>query len=275
MVDFVRHCTTVLSHLGSVAGSSGGDTQGNPNQANGGPFGMNAQQFQTFVEAMRGDHTAPAPASGVSPSSSCTVDKHWSMNMPKLLKFTQVADVSLLPPIWSTIANGPRKEEHNILQAALEDHTHSTGATTNAKLTVTKELLSTVVNLNFWLGDFDLLSEGLHPYRTLYVSAAKQAQDQANLQTYNSLAKDGTLRLEDVQLFQLVLKSNWPTDFLQLDTSIKLYHNLLLVLLPLAHPLFMAYNGMLKIWKSMHILFAEYFNKDPNWPSQFLRSLQL
>ena len=118
--------------------------------------------------------------------------------MPTLLKFTQVADASLLPPIWSVIAKGPRKEEHIILQAALDNHTHSTGAATNAKLTVTKELLSTVVNLTFCSGDFDLLSEGLHPYRILYVSAAKQAQDQANLQTYHSLMKDGTLRLEDV-----------------------------------------------------------------------------
>ena len=61
-------------------------------------------------------------------------------------------------------------------------------AATNAKLTVTKELLCTVVNLSFWAGDFNLLTKGLHPYRTLYVCAAKQAQDQATLQTYDSLA---------------------------------------------------------------------------------------
>ena len=271
--DFVRHRTAVLSHLSSAAGNSGGNSTGSTSQASGGPFGMNATQFQIFVEAMRGGHGAPAPAASV-PSGS-TVDKRWSVNMPTLLKFTQVADVGLLPPIWSSIAKGPRKEERNILQAALDDHTNSSGAATRAKLTVTKELLSTVVNLTFWSGDFDLLSEGLHPYRTVYVSASKQAQDQSNLQTYDALAKDGTLRLEDVQLFQLILKSNWPTEFLQLDTSIKLYHNLLAVLLPLTHPLFLAYDGMLKVWNSMHILFAEYFNKDRSRPSQFLRSLQL
>ena len=157
--DFVCHRTTVLSHLGSVAGSGGGgDAQGNANQENGEPFGMNAQQFQTFVEAMRGGHTTPAPATGVSQSSGGTVDKRWSINLPMLLKFTQVADVILLPPIWSAITKGPRKEERNILQVALDNHTHTTSAATNAKLTVTKELLSTVVNLTFWSGDFDLLS---------------------------------------------------------------------------------------------------------------------
>ena len=275
--DFVRHRTTVLSHLHSANDGNGGSGggSGNATHGTGGPFGMNAQQFQTFVEAMRGGHTGPAPTPGAPNHSAGTVDKRWNINLPTLLKFVQVTDINMLPPVWSALAKGPRKEERNILQAALDDHTHSAGAATKAKLTITKELLSTVVSLTFWSGDFDLLTEGLHPYRTLYVSAAKQAQDQVNLQTYDALAKDGTLRLEDVQLFQLVLKSNWPTDFLQLDTSIKLYHNLLSVLFPLTHPLFVSYNGMLKVWKSMHILFAEHFNKDHNRPSQFLRSLQL
>ena len=273
--DFVRHRTAVLSHLSTATGDIGGSGAGSAGQSAGGPFGMNAQQFQTFVEAMRSGHTAPAPAAGPATPSAGTVAKRWNINLPTLLKLTQVTDVAQLPPIWSAIAKGPRKEERNILQAALDDHTHAAGAATKTKLTVTKELLSTVVNLTFWSGDFDLLSEGLHPYQTLYVSATKQAQDQANLHTYNALARDGTLRLEDVQLFQLVLKSNWPTDFLQLDTSIKLYHNLLAILLLLTHPLFVAYDSMLKIWRSMHIMFAEYFNKGQNRPSQFLRSLQL
>lgn len=246
--------------------SSGGNTA-----SAGGPFGMNPQQFQEFVAAMRSGHTALAPSASGGPNATAgTVNKRWRINLPTLLKLTQVLDINSLPPVWSALAKGPRKEERNILQAALDDHAHSPMAATNAKLTVTKELLSTVVNLSFWAGDFDLLTEGLHPYRTVYVSAAKQAQDQATLQTYDSLARDGTLRLEDVQLFQLVLISNWPTDYLQLDTSIRLFHNLLTVLLPALHPLNISYNGMLKTWKGMHIIFAEYFGRDRARPAQFL-----
>ena len=273
--EFLLHRSTLLSHLDT------GNTHGTTSQSGaggsttGGPFGMTAAQFQAFVEAMRGGHTAPAPAAAGTGNTSGTVDKRWSINLPTLLKLTQVSDISLLPPVWGAIARGPRKEERNILQAALDAHAHTAGAATNAKLTVTKELLSTIVNLTFWAGDFDMLGEGLHPYRTVYVSAAKQAQDQANLQTYDSLARDGSLRLEDVQLFQLALKSHWPTDFLQLDTSLKLFHNLLLVILPRAHPLVVSYDGLLNTWKGMHILFAEYFNVDKTRPAQFLRSLQL
>ena len=269
--EFLRHRCSVLAHLGTnaAAGSNSNTTGGS------GPFGMSPQQFQDFVAAMRSGHTAPAPSVPGTNSTTGTIDKRWSINLPTLLKLMQVTDIKSLPPVWATIAKGPRKEERNILQAALDDHANSPTAATNAKLTVTKELLSTVVNLSFWSGDFDLLAEGLHPYRTLYVSAAKQAQDQAALQTYDSLARDGTLRLEDVQLFQLVLKSNWPTDYLQLDTSIRLFHNLLAVLLPATHPLYIAYDGMVTSWRGMHILFAEYFGRDRARPAQFLRSLQL
>ena len=113
--------------------------------------------------------------------------------------------------MWTVITIGPRKEEYNILQAALDAHAHTPGAATSAKLTVSKELLSTVANLSFWSGNFVLLSKGMHPFHTIYISITEQAQDQAALQTYDSLAQDGTLH---IQLFQLVLKSNCPTDFL-------------------------------------------------------------
>ena len=273
--DFLRHRAQVLSHLSTASTtpgrSSGGAPAGGPP---GGAFGMDASQFQAFIAALRTGHTTPAPTAGNS-SSSNTVEKRWSINLSSLLKLTQTSDVKQLPPVWGAIAKGPRKDERNILQAALDDRSRTKGAATNAKLTVSKELLSTVVNLSFWAGDFDMLEEGLHPFRTVYVSTAKQAQDQAHLQTYDSLAQDGTLRLEDVQLFQLVLKSNWPTDYLQLDTSLRLFHNLLAVLLPITHPLVVSYDGFLVTWKSMHILLAEYFSRDTAKPSQFLRSLQL
>ena len=270
--SFLRHRSSVLSHMNLHGTNAPAGTNNRPASA-GGAFGMSPEQFQEFISAMRGGHTAPAPTAG--PSAGNTVEKRWSINLDSLLKLTNVSTVEHLPPVWTALAKGPRKEERNILQAALDNHSRHAAASTNAKLTVSKELLSTVVNLSFWSGDFDMLEEGLHPFRTVYVSTAKQAQDQAHLQTYDSLARDGTLRLEDVQLFQLALKSHWPTDYLQLDTSLRLFHNLLAVLVPSAHPLYIAYDGFINSWKGMHILLAEYFGRDRATPAQFLRSMQL
>ena len=273
--EFLRHHSSVLSHL--IPPSSAGMNAGMSScSANNGPLGMAPTQFQDFLKAMRQGHTAPAPAAApTSTNASGTVEKRWNINLATLLKYNLVGDVKQLPPVWAAIAKGPRKDERNILQAALDNLSHSPGASTNAKLTVSKELLSTVVNLSFWSGDFNMLEEGLHPFRTVYVSTAKQAQDQAHLQTYDALAREGTLRLEGIQLFQLVLKSHWPSEYLQLDTTLRLFHNLLSVLLRQDHPLLASYTTFIKSWTGMRILLSEYFSGDNAKPAQFLRTIQL
>ena len=203
------------------------------------------------------------------------MDKRWAVNLDVLLKLCMVQDMAQLNPIWEALAKGPRKEERNILQSALDNRAASAGSATKAKLVILKELHTTIVSLSFWSGDMDMLEEGLHPFRTLYTSASKQAQDLARLRTYDSLAWDGTLRLEDIELFQVVLKSHWPTDFLQLDTSLKFFQNLLMVLLPNTHPLVISYTNFLGSWNGLQIPMAEYFAQDHSRPALFLRSLQL
>ena len=72
-IEFLRHCSTILSHLVG----SGGDTAANSTQApaaGGEAFGMNPQQFQEFINAMRSGHTTPAPAASPSQGAN-TVDK--------------------------------------------------------------------------------------------------------------------------------------------------------------------------------------------------------
>ena len=168
-----------------------------------------------------------------------------------------------LAPIWSALGEGIRKEERFILQAALDDFSLTTKAATNAKLVVDKELCSTVVNVMMSSGDSDRLDEGIHPFRTLYNSVAKNSTAMSNLQTYDLLATEGTLRLEDIKLFQHVLKSKWPNDFLQLDTSIKLFYNLIVVLFNATHRLCISYRAFIATWDRVRVPMAEYFGADP------------
>ena len=124
-------------------------------------------------------------------------------------------------------------------------------------------------------GDSDRLDEGLHPFRTVYDSVAKSSAALSHLQTYDLLATEGTLHLEDIRLFQHVLKSKWPNTFLQLDTSIKLFYNLIAVLFTTEHPLCTSYSNFITMWDRMRVPMSEYFSVDPAKPAQFLRSLQL
>ena len=105
----------------------------------------------------------------------------------------------------------------------------------------------------FWPGDLDRLDEGLYPFRTIYSSAAKTSHDQTLLQTYDALATEGTLHLEDFQLFKYTLKSNWPVDFVHLDTTLKLFLNLLLVLFGEVPPLSVAYRLFIGLWNSLNV----------------------
>ena len=237
------------------------------------PQGISAQDFQALVIALRGGHTNPTPA--VAGTAVTTVEKRWSVNLLTLLKLTHCTTVAELSPVWSAIANGPKKEERNILQAALDDHAQSPGAATTAPLTVTKDLHNTIVNLMFWSGDPDRLDEGLHPFRTVYTSTAKTSMDQTHLQTYDLLANDGNLDLQNIKMFQHIFKSDWPTSFPQLDTTLKSYQNLMVLLLKPTHPYVAAYSVFLNLWNSISVQLAELFATDPRKPAQFLRSIQL
>jgi hypothetical protein len=142
-------------------------------------------------------------------------------------------------------------------------------------LVVNKDLVETIVNFRFWSGDIDRLDEGLHPFHTVYTSTAKSSQDQSHLQTYDLLSSNGSLRSADIHLFRHVLKSNWPSDFIQLYVTLKLFSNLLHICWNPSHPLNVAYDAFLKIWSSIAIHLSELFKRYPPMAAQFLRSVQL
>ena len=227
--------------------------------------------IQDLVLAMR-SHTAPAPSAS---STANSLDKRWPTGLDTLQKFAHVSDRSDLPKLWTAIAAGPRRSERAIIQSAIDEYARSPQAATSVTLVVTKDLVESLVNFRFWSGDIDRLDEGVHPFRTVYTSTAKSSQDQSHLQTYDLLTTDGSLRSADIHLFRHVLKSNWPSDFLQLDVSLKLFSNLIHVLFHPRHPLNVAYDAFLKSWNSVTIHLSELFKLSPPMAAQFLRSVQL
>jgi len=204
--------------------------------------GMSALDFQDVFAALRLGQTIKAPAS--PGSAGTTVKKNWSVNIQTLLKLTHCTSVSELAPVWSAIAKGPKQEEHNSLQAALNDLARSPGAATTASLTFTKDLHNIIVNLMFWSGDPDRLDEGLHHFCTVYTSTAKTSMDQMNLQTYDHLtSSDGNLDLQNFKMFQHIFKSDWLTSYTQLDMTLKLlYQNIIVMLLKPTRPYIAAYS---------------------------------
>ena len=237
--SLIRHRNAVLSHLTTTV-ALGAPPAPAPMQ------GMSANDFQALIAALRLGQIPQAPAA--PGTAGTTVEKRWSVNLQTLLKLTHCASVTELAPVWNALAKGPKKEEQDILQASLDDLARNPGASTTASLTVTKELHNTVVNLMFWSGDIDRLDEGLHLFHTVYyTSTAKTSMEKSNLQTYDLLASDGNLDLQNIPMFQHIFKSDWPTSYMQLDTTLKSYHNLIVLLLKPTHPYAAAYVIFLNI----------------------------
>ena len=92
---------------------------------------------------------------------------------------------------------------------------------------------------------------------------------------YDNLASDSNLSLDEVRLFKHVLKSNWPTDFIQLDTTLKVFVNLLSLVLNSTHPLNVSFYNLIASWSSLTLQLSERFNLHPAMPAQFLRTIQL
>ena len=76
-------------------------------------------------------------------------------------------------------------------------------------------------------------------------------------------------------MFQHIFKSDQPTSYMQLDTTLKSYHNLIVLLLKPTHPYAAAYSIFLNIWKSISVQLAELFATNPSMPAQFLHAIQL
>ena len=89
------------------------------------------------------------------------------------------------------------------------------------------------------------------------------------------MSNDGTLTLEEVFLFQLVLKSHRPTDFIQLDTTLKILMNILLLVIKSTHHLRTDFQVFITTWNGLFIQLAERFNRNTEMAAQLLWSVQL
>ena len=269
--SLIRHRQKVLQHMSPTATPGSGNQLASTTVQS----GLSPADFRAIISTIQANQSAPAAPVVSTPSVATAITKRWSVNLDSLLLFTLSATVADLEPVYGAIAEGGRKLEKATVQAGYNNIARAIGAATTAPLTFTKDLTTTITEVLFWSGDLDRIDEGLHEFRTVYQSAAKTSQDQSAIQTYDLLAADGNLSLENVRLFQHVLKAHWPTNYLQLDTTLKVYLNLLTLLLRPTHPIRAAYQTLINTWNGLALQLSERFNSNPAMPAQFLRSMQL
>ena len=224
----IHHLKSILSHM-AVTPVLGAPPLVPPLQ------GISAQGFQALVTVLCGGQTNSSPST--PGSSRTTVEKCCSVNLLTLSKLTHCTMVAELHPIWSAITTAPKSIKNS--QTSSRPFwmiTIEALVLLLMCLSLTEDLHNIIVNLMFWSGDPDCLDEGLHPLCTMYTSTANTSTNQMHLQIYNLLANDGNLDLQKIRMFQHIFKSDWPTSYTQLNTTLKLYLNLIVLLLKPTHP---------------------------------------
>ena len=235
-----------------------------------------APDLTSLIQALRSS-MAPAPmaATPVPVTAEDFVAKRWAINLPTLTKLNLVQNVSALPLVWSVLARGPKKQERNILQAAYDEFARNQHSFTNSPLVVTKELCASITNLTFWAGDADRLDEGLHPFRTVYTSVHQSSLLKSLMLDYDLLATEGTVTSADIANFRLIFKSEYPTTFLALNATLRIFTNVLAVILHPTHPFRLSFQGLLQVWTHALTSLSETFSNDLALPAAFLCSIQL
>jgi len=234
---------------------------------------LNPLMLTTLMEVLKG-HTNRAPSAiPITPTEK--IEKRWSVSLETLLKYTYSHSVEDLLPIFRNLATGPKKEERATLQAGLNSVARSSTSATTAEFSITKDLALSIVEFRWFSGDLDSWDEGLHPGRTIYTSTARAAADQNRLLSYQALVEDGQLTSFDLELFKAAQKHELPSTFLSLDTTLKLYDNLLQLLLRPTHPLKAEFTRFLVGWNNCSIQLSEICVQKPGTTAQLLRSIQL
>jgi len=206
------------------------------------------------------------------PSSKFTV------TLPVLLDYLQLADERHLPDIWHKWANCSKRQEFQVLREALEAFArtpHAFGATVPI---ITAKLVQDLLNFNFIGDSADDIKMGVHPF---IITDGNAEQRHANMEVarlYGYLnAGETTVSLADLEALQAKEVRSVPLTYWELEKNLAMFGNLLGVVLGLPHPLTAVYSDMWQLLRSgmrddLHaaIEYRAYIK-----PTHVLRSIQL
>ena len=129
---FLWHRNHVLSHLQPFGSNHRGGTSGSKNTAPGDSVnagtdsnsstlgGLTFDQLQSLISAIQGGNTTARTSDMTGTGTPHnTIEKRLAGDLETFLKLCMVTSIVDLPPEWAALAQGPCKEERQILQAAV------------------------------------------------------------------------------------------------------------------------------------------------------------
>jgi len=175
----------------------------------------------------------------------------FTVTLPILLEYLQVADERNLPSLWHQWANCKKRQEFQVLRDALDAFAHGPTAFISPVPVVTAKLVQDLLNFNFLGDSADDIKMGLHPF---IITNGNSEHRHTNLEVarlYSYLnSRDASISLADLEALQAKEVRSVPLTYWELEKHLGSFDNLLGAVLGMAHPLSQAYATMWQMLKS-------------------------
>lgn len=204
--------------------------------------------------------------------------ERFTVTLPVLLEYLEVADERNLPDIWTRWANCTKRQEMQVFRDSLDAFARSPDAYTSTVPLVTARLTQDMLSFSFVGQSADDLKGGLHPFIIVDGNAEHRQTNVEVARLYGLLtAGDATCTLADLEALNAKEIKSVPITYWELESTLGMFGNLMSVILGVRHPLATAYRQMWLLMQSqlksdlhMALEYKAYVK-----PTHLLRSVQL
>jgi hypothetical protein len=170
-----------------------------------------------------------------------TIEEYFGASTHTLLRVCQVANSSLLPPVYQTMADYGKKKERITMQRAIDDMMSQMGLS-QLHFVVTADLANKLSSL-MWQAHPEDLGQGIHPFCVGETSPDAIAVLQELARKYDLISSDGAApSLMDARELVGVGKAAIPRNLIALDAQNQLFLVLLRVFIGTAHTVTLAWE---------------------------------
>ena len=213
----------------------------------------------------------------VAEEKAKTPAKVWPQTLPILMRYLDIETEAELPPLYDTLAKAAKHERRTVLQHAFTAQANVANAFCCQPIVVNLNLAKCIQDFEFVASDPDILNQGLQPFILNLGNAEHRAKTLQNVQQFDELESGKLgLTLQDLQTLKAAEVSHVPLSFMELDTTLASFGDLLTVTLGNTHPILVAYRTFWKEWGRSRLQFSAAIDVARTLkPVHILRRLQL
>ena len=213
----------------------------------------------------------------VAEEKAKTPAKVWPQTLPVLMRYLEVNTDAALPPVYETLAKATKQERRVVLQQAFTAQANVATAFCCQPTVVNLNLAKCILEFEFAASDPDILTQGLQPFILNLGNAEHRAKTLENVQQFDELegGKLG-LTLQDLLALKAADVQHVPVTFMELDTTLASFGDLLVVTLGAQHVLLTAYRQFWREWQRSRLQFSSAIDIARTLkPVHILRRIQL